>query len=87
MLATGLITGVMYWGIRFIVPMYGAPGSAAWCLHSAIALFLGGNMLFNYAMCVCTDAGSTNSAFYRKLVSQARATERSPATQRTTWRF
>jgi hypothetical protein len=74
MLATGLISGVMYWGVRFIVPMYGAPGSLAWCLHSAMALFLGGNMLFNYAMCVCTNAGSTDSAFYRKLVGQARAT-------------
>ena len=57
MLATGLITGVMYWGIRFIVPMYGAPVSAAWCLHSAIALFLGGNMLFNYAMCAAPTLG------------------------------
>ena len=74
MLATGLITGVMYWGIKFIVPMYGAPWSISWCFHSFMACFLGGNMLFNYAMCVCTDAGSTNSAFYRKLVSQARAT-------------
>jgi hypothetical protein len=72
-IATGLITYVMCYGIINVVPLYGDIFSLPWLFHSFIAIFLGTNILFNYAACILVDAGSTNSMTYIKLIQEARA--------------
>ena len=78
MVASDLISGVLWYGVRNIVPLYGPPGSMAWCVHTTVAVFLAFNIMFNYAACVVTNAGSTGCPTYRKLVSEARATGNLP---------
>jgi palmitoyltransferase len=73
LVATSLVTYVMSYGIMNVVPLYGKQGSFWWAFHSCIACFLGFNILFNYATCILTDAGSSGSQVYIKLIQEARA--------------
>ena len=69
----------MCYGIRNVVPLYGDFLSLPWILHTSIALFLGTNILFNYAACIMTDPGTTGSPSYERLVEEARALGHLPA--------
>lgn len=77
--ATALISYVMCYGIRNVVPLYGEFLSLPWIVHTSIALFLGTNILFNYAACILTDPGTTGSPSYERLVEEARALGSLPA--------
>ena len=69
-LATGLTLSIYYYGCtRVLRPLF----ATNWFIFfSALASVIVFNILFNYVMCVLTDAGSHTSTAYERLVEAAR---------------
>jgi hypothetical protein len=70
---TAIVGGELYAFFTVLVRFHAEPWTVLWCLNSAFAVFLAVNISWNYALCVCTNAGTHDSAVYKRLVSEARA--------------
>ena len=70
---TVIVTGELYVFFAVLVRFHAEPYTLIWWLNSAFAVFLAVNISWNYALCVCTNAGTHDSAVYKQLVSEARA--------------
>lgn len=59
-LALGLFAAVTYMFFYYLLPLalLAEVGGLWWCLHSAVAIFLLFNILFNYYYCVTTNPGN-----------------------------
>jgi hypothetical protein len=71
---TAIVTGELYVFFAVLVRFHAEPYTPLWWLNSTFAVFLAVNISWNYALCVCTNAGTHDSAVYKELVSEARAT-------------
>ena len=71
LLATGLISFVLYVGVNDVLPLYGSPYGFIRLSSTIFTAFLGFNILYNYFHCVMTNPGTHDSKYFKMLVKDA----------------
>ena len=69
--ATGLISFVLYVGVNCVLPLYGSPYSLIRLASTIFTAFLGINILYNYYHCVRTNPGTHDDVSFKNLIEQA----------------
>lgn len=69
--ATGLISFVLYVGVNCVLPLYGSPYSLIRLASTVFTAFLGINILYNYYHCVRTNPGTHDDISFKNLIEQA----------------
>mmetsp|Transcript_2477 Transcript_2477/g.3568 ORF Transcript_2477/g.3568 Transcript_2477/m.3568 type:complete len:388 (+) Transcript_2477:72-1235(+) len=67
-----LIGFIVRFGLRDCLPLVITPGTIMFYVHTTFAYFLAFNILFNYALCVFTNPGNTNSKHYKRAVREGK---------------
>uniref|UniRef100_A0A7S2FY83 Palmitoyltransferase n=1 Tax=Octactis speculum TaxID=3111310 RepID=A0A7S2FY83_9STRA len=68
----GIVTGELYAFFTFLLPLHAKTFSIWWILNAVFAVYLAFSSLFNYVMCVTTNAGTHDSKTYKLLMLEAR---------------